>query len=84
MGFSMGHLLVVLLVVLLVFGTKKLRSIGGDLGGAIKGFRDAMNDGKEAETVAMKSSERIENQPVRNTVDAAIAAKEQGINKGGV
>lgn len=84
MGFSMGHLLVVLLVVLLVFGTKRLRSIGGDLGGAIKGFRDAMNDGKEAETVAMKSPERIEHQSAHHTVDAAIAAKEQGINKGGV
>lgn len=83
MGFSIGHLLVVLLVVLLVFGTKRLRSIGGDLGGAIKGFRDAMNDGKEAETVAMKSPERIEHQSARHTVDAAIA-KEQGINKGGV
>lgn len=81
MGFSIGHLLVVLLIVLLVFGAKKLRSIGGDLGGAVKGFRDAMSDGKEAETVATKSPERIENQAARNTIDATMATKEQSVNK---
>ncbi|MCX7628406.1 MAG: Sec-independent protein translocase subunit TatA [Methylophilaceae bacterium] len=43
-SFSIWHWLVVLLVVLLVFGTKKLRNIGSDLGSAIKGFKDAMRD----------------------------------------
>ena len=46
--FSPRHLLVILLIVIVVFGTKKLRTIGADLGGAIKGFKNAMNDGKEA------------------------------------
>ena len=46
MGISIGHLLVVLLIVLLLFGAKKLRTIGSDLGNAVKGFRDAMSDGK--------------------------------------
>lgn len=41
-GLSIGHILVVLLVVILVFGTKKLGNIGSDLGAAIKGFRKAM------------------------------------------
>jgi sec-independent protein translocase protein TatA len=45
--FSPRHLLVILLIVLVVFGTKKLRTIGADLGGAIKGFKNAMNDGKD-------------------------------------
>lgn len=47
MGLSIGHLLVVLLVVLLVFGAKRVRTLGGDLGAAVKGFRDAMADDKD-------------------------------------
>jgi sec-independent protein translocase protein TatA len=39
---SIWHLLILLLVVLLIFGTKKLRNIGADLGGAVKGFKDGM------------------------------------------
>lgn len=45
-SFSIWHWLVVLAVVALVFGTKKLRNLGGDLGGAVKGFKDAVNDGQ--------------------------------------
>jgi len=41
-SFSIWHWLIVLLVVVLVFGTKKLRNIGSDLGGAVKGFKDGM------------------------------------------
>lgn len=48
--FSPKHLLIVLLVVLVVFGTKKLRTIGSDLGQAVRGFKDSMKDGeREAE-----------------------------------
>jgi sec-independent protein translocase protein TatA len=39
---SIGHWIIVLLIVLVVFGTKKLRNIGQDLGGAVKGFKDGM------------------------------------------
>ncbi len=42
-SFSIWHWLIVLLVVVLIFGTKKLRNIGSDLGGAVKGFKDGMN-----------------------------------------
>lgn len=45
-GFSIWHWLIVLLVVVLIFGTKKLTNIGKDVGGAVKGFKDAMNDEK--------------------------------------
>lgn len=45
MGIGVQELLIILLIVGLVFGTKKLRNIGGDLGGAIKGFRDAFREG---------------------------------------
>ncbi len=43
-SFSIWHWLIVLVVVLLIFGTKKLRNIGGDLGGAVKGFKQGMKD----------------------------------------
>jgi sec-independent protein translocase protein TatA len=43
-SFSIWHWLIVLLIVALVFGTKKLRNIGGDLGSAVKGFKDGMKD----------------------------------------
>jgi sec-independent protein translocase protein TatA len=46
--FSIWHWLVVLLIVVLVFGTKKLKNIGSDLGGAVKGFKDGMKDGGTA------------------------------------
>ncbi|NLF53578.1 MAG: Sec-independent protein translocase subunit TatA [Thauera phenolivorans] len=48
-SFSIWHWLIVLVIVLLVFGTKKLRNIGSDLGGAVKGFKDGM---KEADASA--------------------------------
>ncbi|BAP55636.1 twin arginine translocase protein TatA [Thioploca ingrica] len=54
--FSIGHLLVVLLVVILVFGTKKLRNIGSDLGDAIKGFRQSMREGEREEDFPKSSS----------------------------
>ena len=44
-SFSIWHWLIVLLIVVMVFGTKKLRNIGEDLGGAVKGFKDGMKDG---------------------------------------
>lgn len=45
-SFSIWHWLVVLVIVLVVFGTKKLRNIGSDLGGAVKGFKEGMRDGE--------------------------------------
>jgi len=44
---SIWHWLIVLLVVVLIFGTKKLRNIGADLGGAVKGFKEGMKSGEE-------------------------------------
>ena len=46
-GISIWQLLILLAIVVLLFGTKKLRNIGGDLGGAVKGFKNAMKDGEE-------------------------------------
>ncbi|MDT4292080.1 twin-arginine translocase TatA/TatE family subunit [Methylomonas sp. MO1] len=49
MGLSIPHLLVVLAIVVLVFGTKRLKNVGADLGDAIKGFRNAVKESEEAE-----------------------------------
>jgi sec-independent protein translocase protein TatA len=46
---GMKELVIVLIIALLVFGTKKLKNLGGDLGGAVKGFKDAMKDGEAKE-----------------------------------
>lgn len=46
-GISIWQLLIILVIVALIFGTKKLRGIGGDLGGAVKGFKKAINEDSE-------------------------------------
>ena len=56
--FAPRHLLIILAIVLLVFGTKKLRTIGSDLGAAVKGFKDSMKTG-EAAAQAESSSPSI-------------------------
>lgn len=47
-SFSIWHWLVVLVIVLLVFGTKKLRNLGSDLGGAVKGFKEGIKEGTDS------------------------------------
>ncbi|MEM7251613.1 MAG: Sec-independent protein translocase subunit TatA [Pseudomonadota bacterium] len=57
MGISIWQLLIVLVIVMLLFGTKKLRNIGSDLGGAIKGFRSTVKDGEKD---AVADAEKVE------------------------
>ncbi|MEO8060240.1 MAG: Sec-independent protein translocase subunit TatA [Burkholderiales bacterium] len=54
-SFSVWHWLIVLLIVVLVFGTKKLKNIGSDLGGAVKGFKEGVKDGGASATDASAS-----------------------------
>lgn len=55
-GVSIGSLLIVLVIVMLLFGTKRLRSIGGDLGGALSGFKKAVRESEEtSEALALDS-----------------------------
>ncbi len=49
-SFSIWHWLIVLLIVVMVFGTKKLKNMGSDLGSAVKGFKDGMKDGNASAT----------------------------------
>jgi sec-independent protein translocase protein TatA len=60
-SFSIWHWLVVLAIVVVIFGTKKLRNIGGDLGGAIKSFKDSMqseDENKNAETTKLEGKKK--------------------------
>lgn len=69
MSFGIWELVIILLIIALLFGTKKLRSIGGDLGSAIKGFRSAMKDGGEAtESLEQKESEAQDNDVIEGEV----------------
>ena len=75
MGPSLWQLLIVLVIVLLLFGTKKLRNLGGDLGSAIKGFRGAVKDSGKEETT--EKSEQLEQEPADNVVDGEVDNKER-------
>ena len=69
-GISIWQLLIVLVIVLLLFGTKKLRNIGSDLGGAVKGFKDSVaKDDDAAETSAIEED-------TDNTTAAKTAEKD--------
>jgi sec-independent protein translocase protein TatA len=57
MSFGITELVIVLVIVLLLFGTTKLKSLGGDLGSAIKGFRTAVSDEEEIKSVTDSSEE---------------------------
>ncbi len=67
-SFSIWHWLIVLVVVLLIFGTGKLKNMGKDLGGAVKGFKDGMREGS---TDAPPATPQVPVSPARdpNTVD---------------
>ena len=54
MGIGTKELLIILLVVLVVFGAKKLRSVGSDLGAAVRGFKKAMSEGEEEQSAPPK------------------------------
>ncbi len=65
MGIGMRELLIILVVVLLVFGTKKLKTIGSDLGSAVKGFKNAMAEGekdKDEGTTVAEAPKQIKSQ----------------------
>jgi len=73
-SFSIWHWLIVLVVVLLVFGTKKLKNIGGDLGGAVKGFKEAMKE----EEGKKPATELPRQEASGTTIEGEIKDKQQG------
>ncbi len=75
-SFSIWHWLVVLLIVVLVFGTKKLKNIGSDLGGAVKGFKDGMRDGSAPEQTTTAQVGQDKPGAEKTTID--VEAKNKG------
>ncbi|MCE1239265.1 MAG: Sec-independent protein translocase subunit TatA [Azonexaceae bacterium] len=71
-SFSIWHWLIVLVIVMLVFGTKKLRNVGQDLGGAVKGFKDGM---KEANATAEPEAAKPQQQVGGQTIDVEVSEK---------
>ncbi len=71
-SFSIWHWLIVLVIVLLVFGTKKLKNIGSDLGGAVKGFKDGMKTDD-----ADKKPEQLATEKSGQTIDGEVKDKQK-------
>jgi sec-independent protein translocase protein TatA len=71
-SFSIWHWAIVLVIVVLVFGTKKLKNLGGDLGGAVKGFKDGMKQGTADDTAAAAAAA-----PTEKPVTIDVQAKEK-------
>jgi sec-independent protein translocase protein TatA len=57
MGFGLQELVIILVIVALIFGTKKLRNIGSDLGGAVKGFKESISSGDETKETSEKAED---------------------------
>ena len=69
--FSIWHWLIVLVIVMLIFGTKKLRNMGADLGGAVRGFKDGMRESAE------KSGDDAAPQVTGKTVEGEVKQKSE-------
>ena len=82
-GISIWQLLIILVIVLLLFGTKRLKGIGSDLGNAVKGFRSAMSDGEKEDEEAKKLDDQTAQRTAERTPerpgdkDATAKAGEQ-------
>lgn len=74
-SFSIWHWLIVLLIVVLVFGTKKLKNMGSDLGGAVKGFKDGVRDGSTAAPTDPAQQVTANKSADANTVDVEAKQK---------
>lgn len=79
MGISIWQLLIILAIIALIFGTKKLKNIGGDLGGAIKGFKKAVNEGEEETKTIEANLEKKEQS--RQIIEGAAERTEQTSDK---
>ncbi len=71
-SFSIWHWLIVLVIIALIFGTKKLRNMGEDLGSAVKGFKKGVNDGKDD-----KAPDAVTQQRMKNDETIDVHAKEK-------
>jgi len=80
MGFGWQELLIILVIVALIFGTKKLRNIGSDLGGAVKGFKDSVSK-EEGEEEKAAPSEQISEETSQSTENQAETTAESKLKE---
>jgi len=73
MGISIWQLLIILAIVLLLFGAKRLRNVGSDLGGAIKGFRSAMREGEEES----KDDKQLDEKEAGRTIEGEVTERDK-------
>lgn len=71
-GISIWQLVIILVIVLLIFGTKRLKNLGGDVGGAIKGFKDAMTDDEDEQ-------KQVEGDDAVNSADLSKQNAEENV-----
>jgi sec-independent protein translocase protein TatA len=78
MGLSTTHLIIFLVIIVLIFGTKKLKNIGADLGSAVKGFKDGMRDGStpdKAPDTAVQAQVTTDKSDAKATIDVDAKVK---------
>jgi len=73
MGISIWQLLIILVIVLVLFGAKRLRNVGSDLGSAIKGFKQAMKEGEED----AGSGEKLESKDAGRVIDGEVTERDK-------
>lgn len=84
MGLSTTHLIIFLVIIVLIFGTKKLKNVGTDLGAAVKGFKDGMKDGADKSAAsgaepaapAQQVTASASHSPVQETIDVEARRKD--------
>ena len=68
-GIGIWQLLIILLIVVMLFGTKKLRNLGSDLGGALKGFKNAMGDEEKDQSQLSESAEESSGETIDSSAE---------------
>jgi sec-independent protein translocase protein TatA len=80
MGLSVWQWLIVLIVIILVFGTKKLKNLGSDLGGAVKGFKEGLKEGKPGDQDLSSLESHTNNETNEKTETINVSAREKRKN----
>ncbi len=76
-GISIWQLLIILVIVLLLFGTKRLKNIGSDLGNAVKGFKGAMSEGEKED----KDKDKLEGKSPEDVIEGEVTSRSQDKEK---
>ena len=79
-GIGPGSLILILLIVILLFGTKKLRNIGSDLGGALRNFKKAVKEGEEEET-PIEPTQKLETKESDKVIEGEVTARQSEKDK---